>query len=155
MALPTNSVAPDAPNDSTPIDGVLGLGNDDQEIVNFIKALSPSGASAYDTGWVDCTPAASGFTGTCKARRQGKLVEVRFNYSVTPSVASGAYFAVANLPGAVPAPTGDAAFGMARVQGSPTVPVPAYISSGGVLSYINTSGVAKTTLAGSVMYMVG
>ena len=155
MATPTSAAAPDAPSGSSIVAGTRKLWQWFTEITDWLKALSPSGASAYDTGWLDCTPATSGSTGTCKARRQGKFVEVRFNYSVTPSVANGAYFAVANLPGAIPAPTGDAAFGMARVQGSPTVPVPAYISSGGILSYINTSGVAKTLLAGSLLSMVG
>lgn len=156
MASPTTAAAPDAPSGSSPlsINGLPRLVGWFVEIVNFIKSLSPSGG-VYDTGWIDCTPVSAGFTGACRARRQGKTVEVRFDYSVTPSVASAAYFAVANLPSGIAPPSNGAAFGMARVTGSPLSAVPAYVTVGGVLSYINTTSAAKTTLAGSVMYMVG
>ena len=80
MALPTNAVAPDAPTDSTAIDGLLGLGKDAQEIRAFIAALSPAGSTAYDTGWVGIT-LASGFSPGAGAppqvRRVGKEVHVR------------------------------------------------------------------------------
>lgn len=56
MALPTTAIAPDAPTPTTPIDGALGIdGGAQQEIRNFIAAMSPPGSTVYKTGWTDLT----------------------------------------------------------------------------------------------------
>lgn len=55
MATPTDSAAPDAPNGPSPIAGIRKLWQWFTAITDWIKLLSPNGATAYDTGWVDCT----------------------------------------------------------------------------------------------------
>lgn len=101
MALPTNSAGPDAPTDSTDIDGLLGLGLDAQEIRNWLVALSPSGASAYDTGWVT-VPLRSGFTNQggapMQVRRVGKIVRLRWGITSTGLTAGSGYVPIADVP---------------------------------------------------------
>ena len=80
MATSTDSVAPDAPTKSSGITGLKALFTWFTEIATWIKSLSPLGAAAYDTGWVDIT-LASGFSPAAGAspqvRRVGKEVHVR------------------------------------------------------------------------------
>ncbi|WP_147391644.1 hypothetical protein [Galactobacter valiniphilus] len=77
------------------------------EIVNFIKAMSPSGASAYDTGWVALT-LNSGWTqgGSTQVavRRIGKDVRVRGH--VVHTTATG-WTSPFTLPAGFRPPAGD------------------------------------------------
>ncbi len=104
-----------------------------------------------DTGWVNCTPVASGFTGFCRARRVGMQVEVRFDYTTIPSAGNGAYYGLANLPSGIPSP-GMTARGMGFVSNGP---VQAYVSTAGVVSFVNTSSSARTAVSGTVLYLAG
>lgn len=158
MASPTTAAAPDAPSGSSPLstNGLPRLVGWFVEIVNFIKALSPSGSPVFDTTWVDCTPAgaASSYTGFCKARRWGMLVEVRFDYSVIPSSAANSYTTLANLAANVPRPA-NTARGTALCGGGSPADVHAYVTTAGAIAFVNTSGSARTAVAGTVMYLAG
>lgn len=86
MATSKTAVGPDAPNGSTPIDGVLGLYRAHQETRNYIASLSPASAPVYDTGWVDVEVnagyAAQGGTKP-QVRRYGKEVFYRWGFTAT------------------------------------------------------------------------
>ena len=80
MSTPQDSVAPPAPEPTTP--SFVGTAT---TVVRFLKdfrdwiaALSPSGASVYDTGWVN-VPLRSGFTNTVtlQVRRIGVTASLR------------------------------------------------------------------------------
>ena len=109
MASPTTAAAPDAPSGSSPlsINGLPRLVGWFVEIVNFIKALSPSGASAYDTGWVPVT-LNSGWTQggatPVAVRRIGKKVVARGH--VVNTTATG-WSSVFTLPAGFRPPYGE------------------------------------------------
>lgn len=154
MATPTDSAAPDAPTPSSIFAGVKTLVQWFSEVPTWIRGLSPSGASAYDTGWLDCTPVGAGFTGTCKARRWGMFVEVRFDFTAIPSSAANAYTSLANLPGAIPKPS-TTARGAGFFGGASPASAPAYVTTGGVVSIGNTTTTARTVALGTVVYLAG
>ena len=70
MSIPTNSVAPVPPTGTS---NPWSLVQWWKRICDWIAALSPSGASEYDTGWMDITPS-GGRTGLFRIRRAGSLV---------------------------------------------------------------------------------
>ena len=79
MATPTSAAAPDAPSGSSIVAGARKLWQWFTEITDWLKALSPPGATAYDTGWVTLT-LESGWTAggqTPQVRRVGKLIIFR------------------------------------------------------------------------------
>lgn len=95
MSIPTSSIGPTGPAGSSNPVSLKGWFN---IIIDWIKGLSPSGASVYDTGWVTCPPA-TGFTSTCQVRRIGKNVIARGSFSPTANGSIGAtYIVMGNLP---------------------------------------------------------
>lgn len=114
MASPTDSVAPDAPTLSSIFAGAKTLVDWLNEPPKWIKALSPSGASKYDTGWVNVT-ISTGFTqqGATppRVRRIGKRVYLEWGWSNTGMSANGSY-AVGVIPDGY-RPVGNAAYATA------------------------------------------
>lgn len=95
MSTPTNSIGPVAPSGSS---NPVSLRQWFINIVNWIKALSPSDATAYDTGWV-AVPAAGTFTSTCEVRRIGRQLHFRGVFASSVNYTqSNAYSTLGVLP---------------------------------------------------------
>lgn len=151
MSAPQDSVAPPAPEPTTP--SFVGTAT---TVVRFLKdfrdwiaALSPSGADKHDSGPVAVTLDA-GFTGTCTARRVGKLVQVEFN--VAGTVPTGNVGIAPN--GAIPAamrPAGNRR-GAAFVGGLATGGC--YATAGGAVGVRNDTGTSRTAADGSIYYLL-
>lgn len=56
MTLPTNSVAPPAPVQSSPAVAGIGFRRWFTGITEWIAGLTPTGATVYDTGWIPLDP---------------------------------------------------------------------------------------------------
>lgn len=90
MTLPTNSVSVQGIGTTSPAveSGKTSVVRLSDEIKEWMAATSPSGATAYDTGWVDIAPA-SGFSSTRAAvRRIGK--EIKYRGYINGTISSGA-----------------------------------------------------------------
>ena len=90
MTIPTTSATPTPPaGTSNPV----SLKSWFIAISNWIRGLSPVGATVYDTGWLAYTPTVSGMTNmsaTGRYRRVGKALRVEVTIAVSgASVASG------------------------------------------------------------------
>lgn len=101
MATPTDSAAPDAPTNSSIFAGVKTLVQWFSEVPTWIRGLSPSGASAYDTGWVDLAPG-TGFSigagGWIKYRRIGKNVYLSIRDAIPSSSAAATLTTIPAAP---------------------------------------------------------
>lgn len=75
MSTPTTSTGPTPPSGTS---NPVPLRSWFKSIIDWIVGLSPAGATVYDTGWVDVTPA-TGYTApaTIQVRRTGPQVFVR------------------------------------------------------------------------------
>ena len=108
MATPADSVAPTTPTASSPITGVSALWTWFKNIGDWIKALSPTGANAYDTGWVAITYTDSRFSDysgqPTRVRRIGKQVYLDGGSTInTASIINGAAAAQNVMFGSFPA----------------------------------------------------
>ena len=103
MSLPTDSVAPAPPTGTS---NPWSLVQWWKRICDWIAALSPSGASEYDTGWV-AVPPITDYSGSPQVRRVGRLVHLRGSVSPTAgNLASGVAVSVATVPDGYRPPSG-------------------------------------------------
>lgn len=96
MSIPTNSIGPAAPTGSSnPVSFKQWFIN----IVDWIKGLSPVGATSYDSGWLPLT-AVTGNTTTGAARRTGRLTKAQGDILPTSSgtLTPSAFRDIAVLP---------------------------------------------------------
>ena len=78
-------------------------------------------------------------------------MEVRIDLTTIPSAAAGAYVQVATLPDGIskPVPVG-------RGMGvTANIPVMVYATAAGAISFLNSSGAARTAIAGDIVYLAG
>lgn len=123
-----------------------------KNIGDWLVSLSPLGASQYDTDQLPGT-INTPWSGTCTARRIGKIVEVKFDV-LGGSVANGAYHVFATLPSGIPGPT--VSPGAGRGAGlSNNLSVHCYVLTNGSIGFVNDTGGTRTSIAGSVFYTVG
>lgn len=92
MTIP---VAPQemSPTDPKRIGGVWSFISRFNDLIAWIKSLSPSGATVYDTGWITLTPT-GGLTGSARVRRVGKVAFLWYDLNGTASADS----VILNLP---------------------------------------------------------
>lgn len=100
MTVPSNSLGPQAPSTGSPLRPISSFTEWFGYIATWIRGLSPSGATSYDSGWVDVT-VNGGFAaqGTLEpqVRRLGRVVFMRWGWSNTGISAEGA-FTVGTIP---------------------------------------------------------
>lgn len=134
MSTPTDSVAPVAPTGtSSPWSMPLWW----KRIADWLAALSPAGATEYDTGWQPITPA-SGFTSVgAQVRRIGSVVWWRG--ALSGDFAGTLGQTVTTLPVAF------------RPSDYLRIPVASYSGTGAATYYlqINTAGVVTVGRMGS------
>lgn len=154
MTLPTNSVAPPAPVQSSPAVAGIGFRRWFTGITEWIAGLTPTGQTAYDTGWVALTPVA-GFTLSADAtvRRIGNVIYFR-------GIATGTFAANANATlGTVPSgfrPPGNdgRAVGAGATTGGQSVYYMNSSSAGDLLARVATAGSHTVALGGYSGYTV-
>lgn len=98
MSIPVNSTAPPGPSGSSNPVSMKGWFNG---IVDWIRGLSPSGSTVYDTGWV-AMPAETGWTVTGAYRRVGKIVMVQVDMQRTGANLSAANVTLTPIAGIPP-----------------------------------------------------
>ena len=146
MSTPLTAPKPDMPTGSSnPVSWKSWF----TKIGDWIGGLSPSGVTAYDTGWINIGLAA-GVTGQLRYRRVGHEVEVQA--SVAGSFVVGAtQISAAALPAAV-CPSGNRRGGLG-LSGSNTGVLG--VTASGVVFVIHSSGATRAAADGSCTYLLG
>lgn len=96
MSIPTNSIGPTPPvGTSNPVK-VEGWFT---QIIDWIRGLSPSGSTVYDTGLIPI-PAGTGFVSNAFVRRVGKTISVTgdFRPLAAGTITTGAFLNLGKLP---------------------------------------------------------
>lgn len=139
MSTPINSTGPFPPSGSSnPVGPYAGFKGWFTSIIDWIKGLSPAGATVYDTGWVDITPA-TGFSGTSpQARRIGKAVYLRGTLGGT--VGNNVTTVIGTVPTAF-VPSSQTAAGVGTTGG---VPIWGNVTTGGDIRLRNPAGGSTT-----------
>lgn len=107
MSVPTDSAAPlpIATSDPAVLAGETSVVRLGKRVRDWIAALSPAGATAYDTGWVDITPQ-EGFTATnARVRRIGK--EVFYSGTLLGTLAANVTTEIGTVPVGYRPPSND------------------------------------------------
>lgn len=148
MSTPKEIVAPVGPESSdNPWSGTGGIRRWWMNINTWIKSLSPAGATAFDTGWVDVPITLSGMTGTMKYTRYGKIIILQLD--LTGSLASGTVLVAGNMPTGVN-PSQGRAVGALYLDGGYSGVV--RITAGGVIGIGQTSGASRSNPNGTVVF---
>lgn len=142
MATPIDSTGPTTPTASSPITGASALWTWFKGIGDWIKALSPTGATRYDTGWTDLT-LASGFTGIARIRRIGKVAQFEAAGISGTIAASGVTTIIETIP-AEYLPVARRARGSAILTGN--TPGTAAMTGAGGIAIFNHSGAARSNI---------
>lgn len=95
MSIPLNSTAPPGPSGSSNPVSLKGWFNG---IVDWIRGLSPTGATVYDTGWV-LMAQETGWTVTGAYRRIGKTVTVQIDMQRSGAGITATTVTLTPLPG--------------------------------------------------------
>lgn len=148
MSTPKEIVAPVSPEPSdNPWSGTGGIRRWWANINDWIKALSPAGATAFDTGWVDVPITLSGMTGTMKYSRYGKIVILQLD--LTGGLVSGTVQVAGTMPSGI-VPSQGRAVGAVYLDGG-YVGV-ARITAGGVIGISQTTGSTRSNPTGTVVF---
>lgn len=148
MSTPKEIVAPVSPEPSdNPWSGTGGIRRWWSNINDWIQGLSPAGATAFDTGWVDVPITLSGITGTMKYSRYGKIVILQLD--LTGGLVSGTVQIAGNMPSGI-VPSQGRAVGALYLDGG-YVGV-ARITAGGVIGISQTTGTTRSNPTGTVVF---
>ncbi len=99
MSTPVNSTGPFPPSGSSnPVGPYAGFKGWFTSIIDWIKGLSPAGATVYDTGWI-AMPAETGWTVTGAYRRVGKTVTVQVDMQRSGAGITATTVTLTSLPG--------------------------------------------------------
>lgn len=148
--IPTTSPAPTSPTGTSnpvPLRGWLIA------ISDWIRGLSPTGATAYDTGWLPVTPTGESVPGFSdgQVRRVGRIVYLRGRLRKNgPAYASGT-LNIGELPSAISGSWDTASTARTVTGNTPTgipVAVQAWIQGRTVAIYQPTAAVETVFLTG-------
>lgn len=148
MSTPKEIVAPVSPEPSdNPWSGSGGIRRWWTNINDWIKGLSPAGATAFDTGWVNVPITLSGMTGTMAYSRYGKIVILQID--LTGGLVSGTVQVAGNMPSGI-VPSQGRAVGALYLDGGYVGVV--RITAGGVIGISQTTGVSRSNPNGTVVF---
>lgn len=102
MSTPITSTGPTSPEQSSPLRPAAQFRAWFNYIIDWIKALSPAGASSYDSGWVDVTVnspwVALNSSEKPQVRRMGKQVIMRGSIGNAGVATNASYDGVLTIP---------------------------------------------------------
>lgn len=98
MSTPQNSVKPVVRTGSSPLlaSGKTSAVQLSEEVSGWIEGMSPTGASVYDTGWTDITPAGGFTAANAQVRRIGSVVY--FRGTLAGTVNTGVQTTIGTVP---------------------------------------------------------